>query len=99
MRKAILMEVHGHVQGVGFRYFVYRVAIRHRMSGWVRNTARGTVEGLLHGETEELSVVRKELERGPRLSRVDRVDWQALSTDDPRIADEEVATGGFEVRH
>lgn len=99
MQQAVLVEVHGYVQGVGFRYFVYRVAIRHRMSGWVRNTMRGTVEGLLCGEAEELSAVREELAHGgPQLSRVDRVDWQVLPAEDPRVTDEEVIAGNFEVR-
>lgn len=41
--------VHGVVQGVGFRPFVYTLAERHRLVGWVRNTASGVemeVEGI-----------------------------------------------------
>jgi hydrogenase maturation protein HypF len=33
-----LIEVKGLVQGVGFRPFIYRLAMEHKISGWVRNT-------------------------------------------------------------
>ncbi|WP_160321869.1 acylphosphatase, partial [Acidiphilium sp. JA12-A1] len=40
---ALRIELGGRVQGVGFRPFVYRLARRHGVSGWVRN-GLGTVE-------------------------------------------------------
>jgi hydrogenase maturation protein HypF len=44
---ARLIEVTGVVQGVGFRPFVWRLAHRHGISGWVRNQ-EGNVE--IHAE-------------------------------------------------
>jgi hydrogenase maturation protein HypF len=44
----------GRVQGVGFRPFVYRIAHRYRVEGWVRNRA-GIVEVLAQGLPEALS--------------------------------------------
>jgi hydrogenase maturation protein HypF len=35
--------VHGVVQGVGFRPFVYRLAHEFQLTGWVRNDAQGVV--------------------------------------------------------
>lgn len=43
----------GRVQGVGFRPFVYRVARRCRVQGWVRNRA-GEVEIVAQGEAEAM---------------------------------------------
>lgn len=47
------IELGGRVQGVGFRPFVYRLAQRHRVCGWVRN-GLGTVEILAAAEPGDL---------------------------------------------
>ncbi len=39
------LRVRGTVQGVGFRPFIYRLALEHRLVGWVRNDVHGvTIE-------------------------------------------------------
>jgi len=43
MRQRAGIEIDGIVQGVGFRPFVYRLALRFGLSGWVRNTGRGVL--------------------------------------------------------
>lgn len=50
MRSALLIEVNGIVQGVGFRPFVYRLAKRYLICGWVLNAADGVK---IHAEGEE----------------------------------------------
>ena len=45
--------VTGRVQGVGFRPFIYRHALRHQLNGWVRNDS-GTV--IIHMEGREKNV-------------------------------------------
>ncbi len=37
------IEIRGIVQGVGFRPFIWRLARRHELGGWVRNTAKGVL--------------------------------------------------------
>ena len=37
------ITIEGTVQGVGFRPFVFRLAERHGLAGWVRNTTAGVV--------------------------------------------------------
>ena len=47
-RKAVMLRVRGVVQGVGFRPYVYGLADREAVRGWVRNTSAG-VEILAEG--------------------------------------------------
>ena len=35
------LRVRGIVQGVGFRPFIYRLALEHDLKGWVQNDAAG----------------------------------------------------------
>lgn len=44
----------GRVQGVGFRFTAYRIATRHRLTGFVRNLPDGTVEMLAQGTPDEI---------------------------------------------
>ena len=62
--KIIRIEVEGIVQGVGFRPFLHRLASRHHICGWVRNTSAG-LEGILEGEPEELERFIEELRSSP----------------------------------
>jgi hydrogenase maturation protein HypF len=57
---ARFLRVTGVVQGVGFRPFVHRLALRHDLAGWVRNVA-GTVEIHVEGDAESLGAFESEL--------------------------------------
>lgn len=78
--KAMVLHflIGGRVQGVGFRWFVQREAAQLDLRGWVRNTEEGEVEVLAAGACDELDRLRRSLERGPRGSRVDRLQEQIL---------------------
>jgi acylphosphatase len=65
--------VSGTVQGVGFRFFVERVAARLNVSGYVRNLFDGRVEVYAIGTPAQIDTLRSELECGPRMGRVDRI--------------------------
>ncbi|NOQ87359.1 MAG: carbamoyltransferase HypF [Gammaproteobacteria bacterium] len=43
----------GQVQGVGFRPFIYRIATKHKLTGWVRNCV-GIVEIHVQGQSKDL---------------------------------------------
>jgi hydrogenase maturation protein HypF len=58
--------VHGAVQGVGFRPFVYRLATQLRLDGWVLNSSQGVfieVEG--PGDILQVFLTRLEIEKPP----------------------------------
>jgi acylphosphatase len=66
--------VHGRVQGVGFRYFVQHVGTRLGVVGDVRNCSDSTVEIVVQGSEKKIAEFIKQVEKGPALSRVERVD-------------------------
>lgn len=70
--------VEGHVQGVGFRYYVLTVAQELHLTGWVRNTYDGDVEVLAEGPRPDLEMLVAFLRRGPRSSFVSDVhtEWK-----------------------
>ncbi len=68
---ALRLHVTGVVQGVGFRPFVHRLALRHGLAGWIRNRA-GEVEIEVEGSALALDQFVIELEAGaPPLARID----------------------------
>ncbi|HIE03155.1 MAG TPA: carbamoyltransferase HypF [Candidatus Latescibacteria bacterium] len=72
------IRVYGVVQGVGFRPFVYVLAQRFGVSGYVRNDPEG-VEVEAEGEGGTLEAFLRALrEEAPPLSRVEGVDVEEL---------------------
>ena len=70
---ACRVEVRGLVQGVGFRPFVHRLALRHHLTGWVRN-ASGAVQVALEGEPSAISEFLADLHlETPPLAQIDVV--------------------------
>jgi hydrogenase maturation protein HypF len=70
---AVAIHVTGVVQGVGFRPFVYSLAKRLALNGWVRNTSAGVdieVDG--SPETIEAFIVSLQKE-APPLARIDSI--------------------------
>ncbi|UCC71153.1 MAG: carbamoyltransferase HypF [Gemmatimonadota bacterium] len=68
------VRVRGIVQGVGFRPFVYQLAERYKLVGWVRNTNR-QVEIEVDGGEEALADFLRDLrEAAPPLARIDMIE-------------------------
>lgn len=70
--------VEGHVQGVGFRYFVVTHALQLDLTGWVRNTYDGDVEVTAEGLQSQLELLRDRLRDGPRSAFVTAVKTEWL---------------------
>jgi len=75
MKKHIVIS--GKVQGVGFRYWLYKVATQGNIDGWVRNKISGEVEALLVGNDVEINKLIKLCEKGPPSSKVTKVKIQS----------------------
>ena len=75
MTVAVVAVVSGHVQGVGYRWFVRELANAAGLSGSASNLPDGRVEVVLEGPDDAVSAVVDALD-GPRapgsVSRVDR---------------------------
>lgn len=74
----VAFEVHGRVQGVGFRYFVLDHALLLDLAGWVRNAPDGAVQGVAEGTSAALETLHDQLSRGPVSAHVTRLDWSPL---------------------
>ena len=71
----------GRVQGVGFRPFVYRLAQKHALSGWVRNLA-GEVEIFAQGSADGLDRFERALHaEAPPLARPVMQDTRRMATE------------------
>jgi acylphosphatase len=68
--------VHGRVQGVGYRFFVLRVADGLPISGWVANESDGTVRCVAEGSRPDLERLLAALREGPAGAVVSNVTEQ-----------------------
>lgn len=76
--KLAKVSVYGIVQGVGFRPFVYNLALKHNLSGWVRNTS-GSVEIEVEGNDEATDAFLTDLQRlAPPMARIEKVEVTSL---------------------
>ncbi|HJV90151.1 MAG TPA: acylphosphatase [Holophagaceae bacterium] len=71
----VRFTIRGHVQGVGFRYFVQSQADSLGLSGWVRNGVDGSVLGMAEGSEDRMDAMKRALETAPPPSEVTTLDW------------------------
>ena len=65
------IRVTGIVQGVGFRPFIYRTAVKNNLNGYVRNRGDAGVEILLEGKEDSIERFLRDLkEKKPPLARI-----------------------------
>jgi len=75
------IHINGIVQGVGFRPFVYSLAKRYQLTGWVRNSSAG-VDIVASGETESISGFLQNLKaQAPPLSQIDEFLVEEVQVD------------------
>ncbi len=65
------IKVSGIVQGVGFRPFIYRIAVKNGLKGYVRNRGDAVVEIVIEGTKDDINQLLKDLEaEKPSLARI-----------------------------
>jgi len=90
MKECSHIIVKGRVQGVYFRAYTQKQAIKHNLNGFVRNLANGDVEIVAEGDKADLQALVAWCHKGPLLARVSQV----IAT--PHQSDE--VFEGFEIR-
>ena len=84
------ISVRGVVQGVGFRPFIYQLAAKHNLKGWVRNTSED-VKIEIEGDNKALEGFIKSLEKeAPPVARIEHINV---------IRGEPAGYESFEIRH
>ncbi|MEM4724455.1 MAG: carbamoyltransferase HypF [Candidatus Hadarchaeum sp.] len=83
------IHIDGVVQGVGFRPFIYGLAVRHALTGWVLNSSSG-VDIEVQGPNVQLAAFQAAITvEAPPLARIDRL----VATPIPVISEQ-----GFSIR-
>lgn len=86
---SVLLRISGLVQGVGFRPFIYRLAHRHRINGWVENTTSGVNIRAEGSPKDVMDFIQSINTYSPPASSVDHIE---------AIEQEHEAYKGFEIR-
>ena len=99
MIRGASIHIKGIVQGVGFRPFVYNIATRFNLTGWVRNTSAG-VDIEADGSQDSLEPFVKALQdEVPALAAIDEFTvsfGNFYGFDKFNILDSEAIPGAFQ---
>jgi acylphosphatase len=71
--RRVRVRIEGRVQGVGFRYWIERVAGELGLAGWVRNRRDGAVEALFCGAADDVAEMLERCRDGPPAAQVTAV--------------------------
>jgi hydrogenase maturation protein HypF len=78
----VKINVTGIVQGVGFRPFIYRIAVQNRLTGYVRNRGDAGVEILVEGAEQAVENFLRDLrEKKPPLAQIHDVITTSIAGD------------------
>jgi len=70
----VKVRVTGIIQGVGFRPFIYRIAVKNGLKGYVRNMGDAGVEILLEGEENAINNFLRDLRwKKPPLAQIQEI--------------------------
>ena len=84
MNRQIRILVSGRVQGVCFRAFTQKQAVKLGIDGFARNLPDGRVEVIASGPVEAVEQLIAWCRRGPVTARVDRIATEEVTLPDLR---------------
>ncbi|KAN0078894.1 Acylphosphatase-like domain containing protein [Elaphomyces granulatus] len=67
------------------RDFTQKRASSYGVTGWVRNTADGKVEGEAQGDESSVQKLLKDVDRGPRLAHVVKLEKSEIESKEGEI--------------
>src|SRR4030042_460042 len=76
-----LIEVRGLVQGVGFRPFIYRLAMEHNRKGWVRNTNKNVLICINSDEPDLKRFIKEIQSKSPPASDIISIDHTIMESE------------------
>ena len=72
------IHIEGQVQGVGFRPFVYALALKYGLNGWVNNTIDGVHIAINASEDQAARFTEKLVDWAPDLSKITAIRRQSV---------------------
>ncbi len=78
MKQAVILQIYGRVQGVGFRYYTQKKAEELGIKGFVKNRPDGSVYVEAEGEEAALETFVSWCETGPPWAHVRQVEKQDI---------------------
>jgi acylphosphatase len=76
--RAVDVHISGRVQGVSFRAYAAREAVRLELCGWVRNEPDGSVAARLEGPGDAVEEMLAWCRHGPPAARVEHVEVEEV---------------------
>ncbi len=76
--ESIEITIKGRVQGVGFRYYIKKVAQKLAVKGYVKNMPNGDVFIVAKARKDVLENFLSYCRAGPRMSNVQSIDYQKI---------------------
>ncbi len=73
------IHINGIVQGVGFRPFIYNLAIAHHLKGWVRNSANGVDIEITTDQNTLETFVNQIQNSAPPLAQIDSITTEKIN--------------------
>ena len=76
MTRAVEVRITGRVQGVSFRWYAVREAVRLELVGWVRNEPDGSVAARFEGDRGPVEAMVEWCRNGPPGAHVEGVETE-----------------------